>query len=69
MGGVNRLMRCELCDEESNVIYASRTGLICSECYRKLKNSSEEKLRRRKELLDMYKKYGLIISEDEEILK
>ena len=62
-------MKCELCGEESNIIYATKNGLICPMCFRKLKNNDEEKLIQRKKLSDMYKKYGLIIDEDGEVVR
>lgn len=55
-------MRCELCDEESNVIYATRKyGLICGDCRYKMRNSEEEKLKEKEKMLRMYKKYGISI--------
>ena len=55
-------MKCELCDKESNAIYATRKyGLICGECERKMSNSKENKLKEKKEMLRMYKKYGIDI--------
>lgn len=57
-------MRCELCDEKTDCIYAtSKNGLICGECYRKLRDSDEGRLGRRKEMLKMFKRYGLDIKE------
>lgn len=57
-------MRCELCDEKTDCIYAtSKNGLICGECYRKLRDSDEGRLSRRKEMLKMFKRYGLDIKE------
>lgn len=55
-------MRCNLCDEESNIIYATgKYGLICGDCRHKTKNSEEEKLKEKEEMLRMYKKYGISI--------
>lgn len=53
-------MKCELCDEESNIIYATRKyGLICGDCMHKTRNSKEEKLKEKEEMLRMYRRYGL----------
>lgn len=53
-------MRCELCDKESNVIYATRKyGLICGECNRKMRNTKEDKLKEKEEMLKIYKRYGI----------
>ena len=54
-------MRCELCDEESNVIYAtSKYGLICGDCQYKMRNSKEDKLKEKEKMLRMYKKYNVM---------
>ena len=53
-------MRCELCNNETNIIYATRKyGFICGDCQRKTKNSAEEKLKEKEEMLKMYKRYGI----------
>jgi hypothetical protein len=39
-------MICEMCNNESNVIYATSTnGFICSKCMLKVKDSDDEKMR------------------------
>ena len=53
-------MKCELCNKKSNIIYATRKyGLICGECERKINNDKKGKLKKKEEMLKMYRKYGL----------
>lgn len=53
-------MKCEVCGEESGIIYATREhGLICCECERKMKNSEERKLKEYNDMLKMHKRYGI----------
>lgn len=60
-------MICEMCSNESNVIYAtSKYGLICIKCMSKIKNSDDEKIRQYQEKLEMYKRYGLSVDDLEE---
>ena len=55
-------MLCELCGKEDNCIYiTSRYNFICGECYRKIKNGNEERLKQHEEMLEMYKRYGIKI--------
>jgi hypothetical protein len=63
-------MLCEMCNNESNVIYAtSANGFICSKCMSKVKDSDDEKIRQYQEKLVMYKKYGLTVDKLEEMIE
>lgn len=53
-------MICNLCGQESNIIYATRkNNLICNICYWKLYNSKELKKEKELKKIEMYKRYGL----------
>lgn len=53
-------MLCNLCGIETTCIYVtSKHGFICGECYRKVRNGDKGKLKRQKEMIAMWKKYGL----------
>ena len=53
-------MLCELCGKEFNCIYVtSKHGSICGKCYRKIRNGNEGRLEQHKEMLKMYKRYGI----------
>lgn len=63
-------MICEICNNESNIIYAtSKYGLICSKCMSRIKNSGDEKLKQYQEELEMYKRYGLSVNDLEEKIR
>lgn len=63
-------MICEMCNNESNVIYATSTnGFICSKCMLKVKDSDDEKMRQYQEKLAMYRKYGLTVDKLEEMIE
>lgn len=53
-------MKCELCGSETKVIYVtSKYGFICCSCAYKIRNSDEEKQRKKERVLKMYRKYGI----------